>query len=153
GAMALTATLIGFGTLYLVPIGMIQELSVTASIGVGLKIVSNLVMLPLIVSYIPFGEGYARRAAKAREFRLKVMERLGYIADPRTSAIVRSGAAVLFAVAFLASRDLHVGALHAGVPELREDSRYNIDSRAITDSYSLGLNILIVAVEAPVDSC
>ena len=153
GAMALTATLIGFGTLYLVPIGMIQELSVTASIGVGLKIVSNLVMLPLIVSYIPFGEGYARRAAKAREFRLKVMERLGYIADPRTSAIVLSGAAVLFAVAFLASRDLHVGALHAGVPELREDSRYNIDSRAITDSYSLGLNILIVAVEAPVDSC
>ena len=153
GSMALTATLIGFGTLYLVPIGMIRELAITASIGVGLKMVTNLIMLPLIVSYIPFGESYARRAARAREFRFKIMERLGYIADPKASVGVLCAAAVLFVFAFVGSRDLHVGALHAGVPELREDSRYNIDSRAITDSYSLGLNILIVAVEAPVDSC
>src|SRR5690606_24264991 len=51
------------------------------------------------------------------------------------------------------SRHRHVGALHAGTPELREDSRYNIDSRDIASKFSLGLNQLTVVVETPPDAC
>ena len=46
GTMALVTDLVGFGTLILLPIGMIQELGITASIGVAFKIITNLVMLP-----------------------------------------------------------------------------------------------------------
>ena len=38
GSMALVTDLVGFGTLILIPIQMIQELAITASIGVALKI-------------------------------------------------------------------------------------------------------------------
>ena len=51
GTMALITDLVGFGTLILLPIGMIQELAITASIGVAFKIITNLVMLPLAASY------------------------------------------------------------------------------------------------------
>ena len=39
--MALVTDLVGFGTLYFIPIQMIQELAITASIGVALKILTN----------------------------------------------------------------------------------------------------------------
>jgi len=42
GTMALVTDLVGFGTLVFLPIGMIQELGITASIGVAMKIVTNL---------------------------------------------------------------------------------------------------------------
>ncbi len=72
GSMALVTTLVGFGTLYLIPVGMIRELSITASIGVALKIVTNLVMLPLLVSYMKFDKNFVARVAKAYQSRLKI---------------------------------------------------------------------------------
>ena len=64
GSMALVTDLVGFGTLYFIPIQMIQELAITASIGVALKILTNLVMLPVMVSFFKIDDGFAARAAK-----------------------------------------------------------------------------------------
>ncbi|KAB7738570.1 MMPL family transporter [Parvibaculum sedimenti] len=154
GSMALTTTFIGFATLYLIPIEMIRELAIAAAIGVAFKMVTNLVMLPLLVTYMRFDEGFAHRAAAARRVRLDVMHKLGdFVSSPRNSVIILCIAAVLFTLSIYASRNRHVGALYAGVPELREDSRYNIDSRDIASKFSLGLNILTVAVETPADAC
>ena len=63
--MALVTDLVGFGTLILLPIGMIQELAITASIGVAFKIITNLVMLPLAASYARYNESFATRAQSA----------------------------------------------------------------------------------------
>ncbi|HEX7775941.1 MAG TPA: MMPL family transporter [Parvibaculum sp.] len=153
GSMALTTTLVGFGTLYLIPVAMIRELAITASIGVALKIITNLIMLPLVVSYFKFDEGFVDRVARAREFRLKVMRVLGNVANPRSAIVVLCISVVLFAVAAFESRNRHVGALHAGTPELREDARYNVDSRDIASKFALGLNLLTVVVETPPDAC
>jgi len=154
GTMALTTTFIGFATLYLIPIEMIRELAIAAAIGVAFKMVTNLVMLPLLVSYMRFDEGFAHRAASARRFRLDVMHMLGdAVSSPRNSIIILCVAAVLFTLSIYASRNRHVGALYAGVPELQEGSRYNVDSRDIASKFSLGLNILTVVVETPADSC
>ena len=153
GSMALTTALVGFGTLYLIPVAMIRELAITASIGVALKIVTNLIMLPLVVSYMTFDEGFADRVARSREFRLKIMRYLGKVAEPRTAVAVLVVSFTLFGYAAWESRNRHVGALHSGVPELREDSRYNIDSAAIASKFSLGLNLLTVVVETPPDAC
>ena len=73
GSMALVTDLVGFGTLYFIPIQMIQELAITAAIGVALKILTNLVMLPVLVSYFKIDDGFAARAARARDTRKRIM--------------------------------------------------------------------------------
>ena len=153
GSMALITDLVGFGTLYLIEIAMIKELSVTASIGVALKILTNLIMLPILASFFRIDEGFAERVAKARESRIRLMRKLGNIANPRIAVVVVIAAVALFITAYIQSQDRHVGALHAGSPELREDARYNQDSRAIADKFSLGLNLLTVIVETPAEAC
>jgi predicted RND superfamily exporter protein len=153
GSMALVTTLVSFGTLYLIPVGMIRELAITASIGVALKIVTNLIMLPLVVSYMKFDDGFAARVAKSREARIKIMRVLGRVAEPKAAIVTLIVSFSLFGFAVYESSNRHVGALHAGAPELHSDARYNVDSRDIAQKYSLGLNQLTVVVETPVDAC
>ena len=153
GSMALVTDLVGFGTLYFIPIQMIQELAITASIGVALKILTNLVMLPVMVSFFKIDDGFAARAAKARETRIRIMQTIGNVANPRAAVVIVLLAVALFVTAFIQSQDRHVGALHAGSPELRKEARYNEDSRAIADKFALGLNLLTVIVETPAEAC
>ncbi len=153
GSMALVTDLVGFGTLYFIPIQMIQELAITASIGVALKILTNLVMLPVMVSFFRIDDGFAARAAKARETRIRIMQTIGNVANPKAAVAIVLLAIALFVTAFLQSQDRHVGALHAGSPELRKEARYNEDSRAIADKFALGLNLLTVIVETPAEAC
>ena len=153
GSMALVTDLVGFGTLYFIPIQMIQELAITASIGVALKILTNLVMLPVMVSFFKIDDGFAARAAKARETRIRIMQTIGNVANPKAAIVIVFLAITLFVTAFIQSQDRHVGALHAGSPELRKEARYNEDSRAIADKFALGLNLLTVIVETPAEAC
>ena len=153
GSMALMTDLVGFGTLYVIAIPMIKELAIAASIGVALKIITNLIMLPLLVSYFKFTPDFAKRVERARESRLKVMRVLGLIASRRIAPIGLGVAGVVFITAIFASQDRHVGAIHPGSPELRPQSRYNVDSNQIADQFALGLNLLTVIVETPSEAC
>src|SRR6185295_7049641 len=47
GTLALVTAFVSFVTLILIPIPMVRELAITASLGVGYKIVTNLLMLPI----------------------------------------------------------------------------------------------------------
>ena len=153
GSMALVTDLVGFGTLILIPIQMIQELAITASIGVALKILTNLVMLPVLASYFKIEDGFVEKIAKSRESRVRLMQKLGNIANPRVAVVVLGIAAVMFVTSFIQSQNRHVGALHAGSPELRKEARYNEDSRQIAEKFALGLNLLTVIVETPREAC
>ncbi|MFA7639224.1 MAG: MMPL family transporter [Parvibaculum sp.] len=153
GSMALLTTLVTFATLYLIPVPMIRELAITASIGVILKVVTNLIMLPLLVSYLKFDDKFVARVTKSRNIRLKIMRGLGKVANPRVAVVVLVVSTSLFAVALYQSSFRHVGALHAGAPELRPEARYNQDSRAIAENFALGLNVLTVVIETPADAC
>jgi len=153
GSMALITDLVGFITLWLIPITMIRELAITATIGVMFKIFTNLIMLPLVVSYFSFNENYVARITKARDFRRKIMRVFGFAAYPPIAILIFVGAIFLFVNAVIASQDRHVGDLHAGSPELRPEARYNVDSRQIAADYSIGLNLLTVIVETPSEAC
>ncbi len=152
GSMALITTLVSFATLYLIPVPMIRELAITASIGVILKVATNLVMLPLLVSYLKFDDSFVHRVQRSRAVRLKIMSSLGFVANRKIAPFLLAGATVLFAIAVSQAMNRHVGALHAGAPELRPDARYNVDSTEIANSYALGLNVLIAVVETPPDA-
>lgn len=59
GTLALVTALVSFVTLLLIPIPMVRELAITASLGVAYKIVTNLVMLPLMASLLRVDDKYA----------------------------------------------------------------------------------------------
>ena len=52
GGIALLSDTVGFLTLLSIDIGIIRELAITASLGVAMIILTNLILLPLLVSYL-----------------------------------------------------------------------------------------------------
>jgi predicted RND superfamily exporter protein len=153
GTMALVTAFVGFATLTLIPIPMIRELGITASIGVAYKIVTNLVMLPVAASFLRFDNRYIGRVNKLRERRGRWMGALGRVAETRFAAIGAVACFALLAVAYLQSQGRHIGHLQPGAPELRADARYNRDANAIVERFDLGLDVLSVVVETPKDGC
>jgi predicted RND superfamily exporter protein len=153
GSMALITDLIGFGTLIIIPIAMIQELGITAMIGVAFKIITNLIMLPVLASFFTFDEGYVARETRARQGRERLLRDLGRIAEPKYAIRTTVFFAILFVVAVWQSQGRHVGDLHPGAPELRPESTYNRDAMMIVSKFSLGLDVLTVIVETPKDAC
>ena len=153
GTLALGTAFVGFITLVMIPIPMIRELGITASIGVGYKIITNLIMLPVVASFFRYSRAYALHLEEIQARRGVIIERLGIIADIRHARLVLGLAAVLFGVAVWQSHGRHIGALQPGAPELRADSRYNRDVENIVSRFDLGMDVLTVVFETPNDSC
>ena len=149
GTLALITAFVSFITLILIPIPMVRELAITAAIGVGYKIVTNLVMLPVAASFFHFDRAFAEKAMLERERRSRWLRRLARVSEPRTAVFVVFITAVVLALAAWQSRDRVVGTLQAGAPELRADSRYNRDAVDIANNYDVGLDWLTVVLESP----
>lgn len=153
GTLALVTAFVSFVTLLLIPIPMIRELAITASLGVGYKILTNLVMLPVAASCFHFTHAYAEKAMRKRETRARWLRVLARIAEPRNAVVTLLVIGTIFSVAVWQSRDRVVGTLQPGAPELRPDARFNRDAVSITKSFDVGLDWLTVVIEAPPDSC
>lgn len=153
GTLALVTAFVSFVTLLLIPIPMIRELAITAALGVGYKILTNLVMLPLAASYFDFDQNYADSMMKRREQRSNWLRVLSRVAEPRNAICTLLILAGVFSAAVWESRDRVVGTLQPGAPELRPDSRFNRDAVSIANNFDMGLDWLSVVVEAPENSC
>ena len=153
GTLALLTAFVSFITLMMIPIPMIRELAITASLGVGFKIVTNLIMLPIAASFVRVKDNYAARAQSRRTQRSAWLHCLARVAEPRIALVVLIVSGCIFATAVWQSRDRVVGTLQPGAPELRPDSRYNRDAVAIASNFALGIDWLSVVVAAPADSC
>jgi uncharacterized protein len=153
GSMALITAFVGFATLTLIPIPMIRELAITASIGVAYKIVTNLVMLPVVASYFHFSPQYVAKITSLRERREHWLRFLEHAAERRWAFMLVGIGAVIFAVAYWESLGRHIGYLKPGAPELREDARYNRDAVAIVEKFSLGLDVFTIVNEIPREGC
>ncbi|MGH8505836.1 MAG: efflux RND transporter permease subunit [Stenotrophobium sp.] len=153
GVLSLATTFISFITMVLVPIPMIRELAIVAAIGVAYKVLSNLVMLPLWASYSSFTPDWAQQALRLRDSRAAAMTYLARVARPRNAWIVSVCTLIIFVAAIALSRGRVIGSLQPGSPELRADSRYNLDSQSIADKFNVGLDWLTVVAEAPENSC
>ncbi|WP_085695378.1 MULTISPECIES: RND family transporter [unclassified Pseudomonas] len=152
GTLALVTALVSFVTLLLIPIPMVRELAITASLGVAYKIVTNLVMLPLVASLLKVDDKYAAAQEVSRQRRTRWLHGLSRLAERRNAQWVLGVALAVFVVAIWQSHDRVVGTLQAGAPELREDSRFNRDAVSIASNYDIGLDWLSVVFEANRDS-
>ena len=153
GTMALITALVGFATLLLIPIPMIRELAITAAIGVAYKIITNLVMLPVVASFFHFGAPYVARITALRERRERLMQVLDHAAERKWAFALVGLAAIIFGLAYWQSQSRHIGYLKPGAPELRESARYNQDAIAIVDKFSLGLDVFTIVNEIPPEGC
>jgi predicted RND superfamily exporter protein len=153
GTLALVTAFVSFVTLLLIPIPMIRELAITASLGVAYKIVTNLVMLPVAASCLNFTRAYAEKAMIKREQRAGWLQALTKVGQMRNAVVVLTVTAGLLAVSAWESRDRVVGTLQPGAPELRPEARFNRDAVAIASNFDLGLDWLSVVVQAPPESC
>jgi len=153
GSMALVTDLVAFATLVLIPIPMVKDLGITASIGVAFKIISNLILLPVLASYFPIDGDYARRRRRSQELAEKVMNFVARLAEPVHARRTLFAFAIIFALAFWQSRGRHVGDLQPGATELRPDSRYNVDASLIVSKFDFGLDVLTVLGETQPESC
>jgi predicted RND superfamily exporter protein len=153
GTLALVTALVSFVTLLLIPIPMVRELAIAASLGVTYKIITNLVMLPVAASFFNMSKAYADKALLQREQRSSWLRTLARIAEPNNALITLVLTAAVFATAVWESRDRVVGTLQPGAPELREDARFNRDAVAISSNFDTGLDWLTVIFEAAPESC
>nr|WP_319528359.1 efflux RND transporter permease subunit [Pseudomonas laurentiana] len=147
GSLALLMNALGFAVIMLIDIPIVHELGVTACIGVMLMIITNKLMLPVIISYLRLEPGLIRQAQTRQTGRHRLWWRLSALAEPGPALSVFAISLLLLVAGAYKARDLAVGDIGAGAPELRADSRYNQDNRKIVDSYSIGLDVMSVFVE------
>src|SRR6185437_2083735 len=151
--VALLADLVGFVTILMIPVQVIREMAITASVGVAIVILTDLVLLPVMVSYVHFDAGYHARVER-RQQRLAVLWRHLAAVTGRGPALTIIALAALLAVAgWWWGRETPIGDTQAGVPELRPDSRYNRDNDVITTKFSIGVDVLTAIVESQQPLC
>ncbi|MFM8617298.1 MAG: efflux RND transporter permease subunit, partial [Opitutaceae bacterium] len=152
GIVALLTDTIGFITMLVIKIPVIQELAINASLGVSVITITNFFQLPLLLSYLHLPRSYAVWVAARRERGDALWRRLSRGMRTRPSLIIILAGLVLGAWGIQQSARVQIGDIHAGVPELRADSRYNRDVGVITSKFTIGVDVLTVMVEASPDA-
>jgi len=156
GLTALLADAVGFAVLAVIDIPVIRELALSASIGVAILIVTNLILLPVLLSYIGVSPVAARRSLAAGGGAGDVTGIWRWFArfTGRGHALAAVAVAVLLGgLAFVKAKDVKIGDLDPGAPELRADSRYNRDNAYITEHYGISSDTFAVMVKTPTDGC
>mgnify|MGYP000877335388 CR=1 FL=1 len=151
--VALLADLVGFVTILYIPVQVIQEMAITASIGVAIVILTDLVLLPVLVSFVSFDPGYRERVARRQAMLRRWWHGLSAITERGPAAVIIVLAVALGVLGYFKGKQAVIGDMNAGVPELRPDSRYNHDSNIITREFSIGVDILTVIVETQEPAC
>ncbi|SDO95013.1 hypothetical protein SAMN04489798_4278 [Pseudomonas arsenicoxydans] len=159
GVTALLADAVGFAVLMLIDIPVIQDLAITASIGVAVLIFTSLLLMPVALSYIGVGAKAAERAlkidtraAQSRGFG-KLWDFLDRFTTRKWATGIVLGAVALGIAGFMVSQHLQIGDLDSGAPELRADSRYNRDNAYITSHYALSSDLFAVMIKTPPEGC
>lgn len=153
GGVALVTDTFGFLTMLIIKIESIRELALSASFGVGIIIITNLFLLPIILSFLYLPPSYAAWVQARRRSTDKIWEAIAREMKPLPSLLIILCSLGLGVWAWNQSSQIRIGDLHAGLPELRQDSKYNRDTAFITSHFSIGVDVLSVIVEASPDAC
>jgi predicted RND superfamily exporter protein len=153
GFIALLSDGVGFFTLRVIDIPVIQELALVASTGIAVLVLTNLILLPIVLSYT----GISHRCRCYRDMK-SVSEfahwRLLSKTATRVPAMTIIGiCAVLFAVGIHFGQQQKIGDLDPGAPELRPNSRYNLDNAFLTENYSTSTDVFVVMVKTEPQAC
>ena len=147
GTLALLTNALGFMVIMLIDIPIVHELGLTASLGVLLMIITNKMMLPVILSRLRLEPAALGRTDGVTGLH-KRWWAVSVLAEPRPALLTLAVSLVLLVGGTITSRHLLTGDIGSGAPELRADSRYNIDNDRIISTYAIGMDVLSVYAEA-----
>jgi len=159
GATALLADAVGFAVLMVIDIPVIRDLALTASMGVAVLIFTNLLLLPVLLSFTGVSPKAAQRSLKEEQAENRnrgigaIWGMLDRLTERRwaTATVLIAGA--LGAGGYLVSLKLQTGDVDPGAPELRAESRYNRDDAYIATNYGISSDVFAVMVRTPPDQC
>ncbi|WP_428425543.1 efflux RND transporter permease subunit [Methylibium sp.] len=152
GAVALLANALGFVVIAFVRIEMVRELTITATLGVTVMVLTNKILLPILLSFQSFSEAQVSKLQSRSSAGQGLWPRLGALAQRKPAGVAVVLALLAAAAGWQVASGLKVGDLGTGVPELRPDARYNRDFQAIAHDYAIGLDVLQVIAEGRPDS-
>lgn len=166
GIVALLSDSVGFLTLLAIDIGIIKELAIAASLGVAMIILTNLILLPVLLSYtkLSFSSNKINNSkTNANKYDVEKTTNINTppplfvviakCARPKNARIIVLFTLVVFIIAGYFSQQMQIGDIQAGAPALHQDSRYNQDVKKITDNFSVTVDYISVIVEAFPDAC
>ncbi|MCC7041322.1 MAG: MMPL family transporter [Burkholderiales bacterium] len=153
GAVALLCDVVGFSTLLVIDIGVIKELAIAASIGVAVIIFTKMLLLPVLMSYVGVAPAAVARQQARNQHPSPIFRRIAALADPGRAQVVFVAFLALLAVGWWVSRDVKIGDLDQGAPELRADSRYNRDNAKIVAAYSANTDVFVSMVTTAPGEC
>ena len=160
GLMALVTNIVGFWAMMIIEIPVIRNLALMTSVGVTGLIFTKLMLIPIALSYTGLDPAAARRALGAmqvgsanRTAAGRFWSMLDALTERRAAVIAIAIAVAVSVVALVMRADLQVGDLDPGAPELRADSRYNLDVAYLTDNFGLSIDQFAVLVKSPPEQC
>ncbi len=163
GFTALLTNVVGFAVLMVIDIPIIRDIAVTTSIGVGILIVTKLVLIPVMLSYIGVSPKAALRAAAEEGDPLsapatvsmagRAFAGLAALTERRAALVVIAAYGAVTLVGFALRSDLRVGDLGAGAPELRPSSQYNQGVAYVAHNYGQATDVFIAMLTSPPDGC
>ena len=151
GATALLANAAGFAVIMLIDIPIIHELGIAASIGVGVMIVTNKFLLPILLSMVTLSPASLEKGGRRTRYwsGMRVWQVVSFCADRRYSVPILLAGSIVLVVGVVARNQLIVGDADAGAPELRAAARYNQDVAAIVSDFDVGIDEFTVVAELP----
>ncbi|MRV70457.1 MMPL family transporter [Duganella sp. FT92W] len=161
GVTALLCDAVGFAVLMMIRIQVIQDLAIVASIGVAVLIFTNLMLLPILLSYTGVSARAAARTLEAEQQEQQAAgggkhpawEFLDLFTRRKWAALTIIACALVSLAGYAASLHLKIGDLDAGAPELRADSRYNRDAAFMSANYGASSDVFVVIVKTPPGRC
>lgn len=153
GMTALISDAVGFITLLVIGIEVIRELGIAASIGVAAIIFTNLVLLPVIMSYVGISDRGVQHMDIDPNRRHRLWSLMSQCATRKVAIPSLVIAIIGYGVGIIGGQQMAIGDLDAGAPELHPDSRYNLDNAFVTGNYAVSTDIMQVMVETPVQGC
>jgi predicted RND superfamily exporter protein len=153
GTIALLCDAVGFSTLLVIDIGVIRELAISASVGVAVIIFTKMFLLPVLMSYLDVSPAGLRHQQQRMAGSYGWAHMLSRFAERRMAWVAIAVSVAIFVVGFVMSRDLKIGDLDPGAPELRVDSRYNKDNAFVASHYSTSPDVFVVMVTTPKGEC
>ncbi len=153
GMVALASDAVGFVTLLLIDIGVIRELAIGASLGVAVIILTNLILLPVAISYMGISQRAVKQAREEASRDHPFWRALSSFASPTVAPISIVIALLAVGGGLWYGQNLKIGDLDQGAPELHPDSRYNLDNDFVIRNYSTSSDVLVVMVKTAPEGC